>query len=288
MDNGQNGGVVVPTRAGRPTAQAPTGLGDAATIANAVQIGRATLYLGDCRDILPTLGKVDAVIADIPYGTTNAPWDKAIPFADMWAAIEHVVERETPVALFGAEPFSSALRMSNPKRFKYDWVWSKPKATGFLNAKKQPLRAHELVSIFAAGQARYYPQKTTGHARKTTFRGKHLQTAVYGEMSGDYHYDSTERYPRSVIEFTQDTQNSSEHDTQKPVALMAYLITTYSLPGQTVLDFTMGSGTTGIACLKEGRDFIGVEANPAIFDIACKRIEDAQRQGDMFIQGSTT
>lgn len=251
-----------------------------------VTIGRATLYNADCRDVLPTLSKVDAIIADIPYGTTNAPWDKAIPFADMWAAIGHVVERGTPVALFGAEPFSSALRMSNPRQFKYDWVWSKPKATGFLNAKKQPLRAHELVSIFAEGQARYYPQKTTGHPRKTTFRGKHLQTAVYGEMSDDYHYDSTERYPRSVIEFAQDTQNTSEHDTQKPVALMAYLVTTYSLPDQTILDFTMGSGTTGIACLKEGRGFIGVEADPAIFDIACKRIEDAQRQGDLFLEGA--
>lgn len=245
-------------------------------------IGRARLILADCREVLPTLPRVDAVIADIPYGTTNASWDKAIPFAEMWAALAHVVERETPVVLFGAEPFSSGLRMSNPKRFKYDWVWSKPKATGFLNAKKQPLRAHEIISVFAEGRARYFPQKTTGHPRKTTFRGKHLQTAVYGEMSGDYRYDSTERYPRSVIEFTQDTQNSSEHDTQKPVALMAYLVRTYSVPGDTVLDFTMGSGTTGIACLNEGRDFIGIEANPETFDIACKRIADAQRQGGLF------
>lgn len=239
------------------------------------QIGRATLHLGDCRDILPTLPKVDAVIADIPYGTTNAPWDSAIPFPEMWTALEHVTERGTPVALFGAEPFSSGLRMSNPKRFKYDWVWSKPKATGFLNAKKQPMRAHELISVFAEGQARYYPQKTTGHERKTTFRGKHLQTAVYGEMSGDYHYDSTERYPRSVIEFAQDTQNSSEHDTQKPVGLMMYLVATYSQPNETVLDFTMGSGTTGIACLQRGRNFIGVESDPKIFEIACRRIHEA-------------
>ena len=238
-------------------------------------IGRATLYLGDCREVLPTLRPVAAVIADIPYGTTNAPWDTAIPFPDMWAALAHVAERGTPLLLFGAEPFSSGLRLSNLKRFKYDWVWSKPKATGFLNAKKQPLRAHELISVFAEGQARYYPEKTTGHPRKKTFRGKHLQTAVYGEMSGDYYYDSTERYPRSVIEFAQDTQNSSEHDTQKPVELMRYLVRTYSQPGDTVLDFTMGSGTTGIACLQEGRDFIGVESDLAHFETACRRIEDA-------------
>lgn len=110
-------------------------------------IGRATLYLGDCLDVLPTLGKVDAVIADIPYGTTKAQWDSAIPFTDMWAALEHVVKRGTPIALFGAEPFSSGLRMSNASRFKYDWVWSKPNAKGFLNARKQPLRAHEIIRV---------------------------------------------------------------------------------------------------------------------------------------------
>lgn len=251
-----------------------------------VTIGRAKLYLGDCRDVLPRLGLIDAVIADIPYGTTNAAWDRAIPFAEMWAALKFVSDRETPIVLFGAEPFSSGLRLSNPRLFKYDWIWSKPKATGFLNAKLQPLRAHETISVFAEGRARYYPEKTTGHQRKTTFRGKHLQTAVYGEMAGDYYYDSSERYPRSVIEFAQDTQNSSEHDTQKPVGLMAYLVRTYSQADDTVLDFTMGSGTTGIACHLEGRKFIGIENNPETFDIACKRIEEAQRQGDLFLEGA--
>lgn len=239
------------------------------------QIGRATLYLGDCRDILPTLPKVDAVIADIPYGTTRARWDAVIPFDQMWQALGHVTAPHVPVALFGMEPFSSLLRVSNLARFRFDHVWHKPKGTGFLNAKRQPLRCHEFISVFSEKAPAYYPQKTSGHERKKTFRGKHLQTAVYGKMAGDYHYDSTERYPRSVITFSSDTQNTSVHDTQKPVALMDYLIRTHAQAGQTVLDFTMGSGTTGVAALQAGRNFIGVENDPDHFKTACERIRDA-------------
>lgn len=245
-------------------------------------IGSATLYLGDCREVLPALPKVGAVITDPPYGTTQCSWDAVIPYEDMWLAVNHVVARGTPVVLFGSEPFSSLLRCSNIKQFKYDWIWDEPKGTGFLNAKKQPLRGHEVISVFCDGPPRYFPQKTSGHQRKTTFRAAHLQTDVYGEMSGDYHYDSTERYPRSVLTFSSDTQNSSVHPTQKPVALMQYLVRTYTLPGECVLDFTMGSGTTGVSALIEGRSFIGVESDPDYFDIACRRIEDAQRQGRMF------
>lgn len=240
-----------------------------------VTIGRARLICGDCLRVLPTLQPVDLVLADPPFGTTAAPWDKIIPFGEMWDAIDHVTERGTPVLLCAAEPFASHLRLSNKRHFKHDWIWHKPKATGFLNAKKRPLVAHEVLCLFGKGQVRYYPQKTTGHERKKTFRAAHLQTAVYGEMSGDYHYDSTERYPRSVVEFKQDTQNSSEHATQKPVGLMAYFLRTYSQPGETVLDFTMGSGTTGVAALQEGRFFIGIEKDPAIFATAVSRIRSA-------------
>ena len=238
-------------------------------------IGRARLILGDCRDILPTLGKVDAVIADIPYGTTRARWDAIIPFDEMWAAIRTVASGSCPIALFGMEPFSSLLRVSNLRQFRFDHIWHKPKGTGFLNANRQPLRCHEFISVFGERAPAYYPQKTTGHPRKTTFRGKHLQTNVYGHMAGDYHYDSTERHPRSVVEFSSDTQNSSEHDTQKPVLLMEYLVRSHSREGETVLDFTMGSGTTGIAALRSGRAFIGVESDPDIFEVACRRIADA-------------
>lgn len=245
-------------------------------------IGKATLYLGDCRDVLPALGRVDAVIADIPYGTTRCSWDAVIPFAEMWTAIASVTTRGTPIVLFGAEPFSSALRMSNLRQFKYDWIWHKPKGTGFLNAKRQPLRKHEIVSVFCEGQSVYNPQKTTGHERKRTFRGKHLQTEVYGHMAGDYHYDSTERYPGSVLTFSSDTQNSSLHRTQKPVALMEYLIATYSRPGETILDFTMGSGTTGVAALRQGRRFIGVESDHEIFAVAADRLRAEVCDGPLF------
>jgi site-specific DNA-methyltransferase (adenine-specific) len=248
------------------------------------RIGRARLILGDCRDVLPTLGKVNAVVTDPPYGTTRARWDAVIPFDEMWAAVSTVTGPNSPVVLFGSEPFSSLLRCSNLKQFRYDWIWHKPKATGFLNAKRQPLRGHETISVFSEGAAIYYPQKSQGHPRKTTFRNRNLQTNVYGNMKDDYRYDSTERYPHSVLSFSSDTQNTSEHDTQKPVALMAYLVSTYSSPNEIVLDFTMGSGTTGVACALQGRRFIGVEIDPVFFDIACRRIEEAQKQGDLFVE----
>jgi len=246
-------------------------------------IGLATLYLGDCRDVLPSIVRVAAVIADPPYGSTQCAWDAIIPLEEMWTALATVSGRNVPVVLFGTEPFSSTLRLSRLRQFKYDWIWDKPKGTGFLNAKKQPLRGHEIISVFCDGSPPYYPQKTLGHERKTTFRAAHLQTDVYGQMSGDYHYDSTERYPRSVLTFSSDTQNSSVHPTQKPVSLLRYLVRTYSKPGETVLDFTMGSGTTGVACQLEGRNFIGIERDPDYFATACERIEEAQRQGDMFV-----
>lgn len=246
-------------------------------------IGDCTLYLGDCLEVLPALGKVDAVLTDPPYGTTQCSWDAIIPFDAMWGALAEVVGKGTPIVLFGAEPFSSLLRASNLGQFKYDWIWDKPKGTGFLNAKKQPLRGHETISVFCDGAPPYFPQMSSGHVRKVSFRGKHLQTDVYGEMAGDYSYDSTDRYPRSVLTFSSDTQNSSFHTTQKPVALMEYLVLTYAERGATILDFTMGSGTTGVACVKQGRKFIGIESDAKHFESACSRIRAAHAQPDFFV-----
>lgn len=250
------------------------------------KIGSQTLILGDCMSVMPEIGKFDAVLTDPPYGTTQCPWDAVIPFDAMWEALSACVSANTPVLLFGSEPFSSLLRASNLRRFKYDWIWDKPKATGFLNAKKQPLRGHEIVSVFYERQCAYYPQKTKG-VRKQTFRGKHLQTDVYGEMRGDYAYDSDERYPNSVITFSSDTQNISFHPTQKPVGLLEYLLKTYTLPGQTVLDFTMGSGTTLVACQKLGRAGTGIEIDPEYWTIACERVHKAWQEPDIFIQSPT-
>ena len=246
------------------------------------RIGGQRLILGDCLAVMPTLGRFNAVVTDPPYGTTQCAWDAVIPFSAMWDAISGCVRAETPVLLFGSEPYSSFLRASNLPQFKYDWIWDKPKATGFLNAKKQPLRGHEVISVFYERQCAYHPQKTKG-VRKHTFRGKHLQTDVYGQMRGDYAYDSDERYPNSVITFPSDTQNSSFHPTQKPVGLMEYLVDTYTRSGQSVLDFTMGSGTTLVACQRLGRMGTGIEIDPEYWAVACRRVEEATRQPDLFI-----
>lgn len=245
-------------------------------------IGGCRLLLGDCREIMPTLGRFDAVIADVPYGTTRCAWDAVIPFDAMWKALQPIRRRETPVVIFGSEPFSSLLRTSNLKEFRYDWIWHKPKGTSFLNAKRRPMVCHEKISVFAAGAPRYFPQKTSGHPRKVSHRGKHLQTDVYGHMA-QYNYESTERYPRSVLEYSSDTQSSSFHPTQKPVGMMEYLVKTYATEGEAVLDFTMGSGTTGVACVKLGRKFTGIEIDPSYFEIACKRIREAYAEPGLFV-----
>lgn len=230
------------------------------------------LHLGDCLQVLPHLSKVDLVLADIPYGKTQCKWDSILPLDEMWKALDYVRSNNTAIVLFGCEPFSSALRMSNIKEFKYDWIWDKPKGTGFLNARKQPMRNHEIISVFYRKQCNYYPQKTANHRVRESFRSKQMQTDVYGDMKNDYKYKSTTRYPRSVQTFSTDTQNSSLHPTQKPVELMEYLIKTYTTEGQVVLDFTMGSGTTGIAALNAKREFIGIESNIEYFRKAENRI----------------
>lgn len=235
------------------------------------------LYNGDCLEIMPTIedGSVDMVLCDLPYGTTACKWDSVIPFEPLWREYRRLVRRNSAIVLTACQPFTSALVASNYKAFKYDVVWDKVKGTGFLNAKKRPMRNHESVLIFSFGRIPYNPQMTSGHERKTTFRAKHLQTDVYDAMANDYHYDSTDRYPRSVITISTDTQNSSLHPTQKPVALMEYFILTHTKPGDTVLDNTMGSGTTGVACRNTGRNFIGIERDAEYFAIAERRINGA-------------
>jgi len=232
------------------------------------------ILLGDCLDLMDTLedGSVDFLLADLPYGTTQAKWDAVIPFDELWPRIHRVVKPNGAIVLFGAEPFSSEMRLSNKKYFKYDWVWDKVKGTNFLNAKKQPMRNHEIISVFYREQCTYNPQKTQGHVRKTTTRRKHHQTSVYGHMGQDNSYDSTDRYPRSILEFSTDTQISALHDTQKPVALCRYLIRTYSNPGELVLDITAGSGTTAIAAIEEYRDYVVMEKDPDNYDVMVNRI----------------
>lgn len=221
-----------------------------------------------------TSGSIDMILCDLPYGSTQCKWDIIIPFEPLWQQYERVIKPNGAILLFGAEPFSSYLRLSNINLFKYDWIWDKIKGTGFLNAKKQPMRNHEIISVFYKNQCLFNPQKTYGHVNKKTFRAKHLQTEVYGNMANNYHYESTERYPRSIQEFSTDTQNSSLHPTQKPVALCEYLIRTYTNEGETVLDNCIGSGTTAIACDNTSRNFIGIEKDEQYVAIANERISN--------------
>ena len=231
------------------------------------------LMNGDCLELMQYLadGSVDMVLCDLPYGTTQNKWDAVIPFDQLWAEYRRVCRGA--IVLTAAQPFTSALVMSNPGLFKYQWVWEKSVATNFLNAKKQPLRNHEDVLVFYAEQPTYNPQMVPGE-RKTS-RRVGTKTANYGKADKETFYDSTERYPLSVQRFGSRIDGAALHPTQKPVALMEYLIRTYTNEGDTVLDNTMGSGTTGVACANTGREFIGIERDPEYFRIASERIDAA-------------
>tara|TARA_R110001599_G_scaffold346472_1_gene571829 strand:- start:193 stop:945 length:753 start_codon:yes stop_codon:yes gene_type:complete len=217
---------------------------------------------------------VDVIICDPPYGTTQCKWDSVIPLDKMWERLNKLIKPNGAIVLFGAEPFSSALRMSNIKNYKYDWVWVKEQGTGFLNSKKQPLRNNEQVSLFYRKQPSYNPQMREGFKPYKTKKGG--LTDNYNKDSSDNvttESDGT-RYPLNTLNFNRD--KNTVHPTQKPVALMEYLIKTYTNEGETVLDFTMGSGTTGVACVNTNRNFIGIEMDDKYFEIASERIQDAQ------------
>ncbi len=236
-----------------------------------------TLHLGDCLDVLKTIpdASIDLILADLPYGTTMCHWDSVIPMDKLWPEYKRVIKPAGAIVLTAMQPFSSMLVASNPSMFKYEWIWEKGNATGFLNAKRQPLRAHESVLVFYSKQPIYNPQMTVGHKRKTAKR-KTVDSECYGKAIQLTEYDSTERYPRSVQFFSSDKQRASYHATQKPVALMEFLIRTYTNVGDMVLDNAMGSATTGVACLRSGRKFIGIENDESIFVEASDRMKLSQ------------
>jgi len=229
------------------------------------------LRLGDCLEILPTIpsGSVDLVLCDLPYGTTQNKWDSVIPLDRLWAEYWRVVKPNGAVVLTAQPPFDKVLGASCIRHMKYEWIWEKPKATGHLNAKKQPMKAHENALVFYRQQCTYNPQKTEGEPYKPNGGASKLDN--YGSFSAVREgSEDGSRYPRSVLRFKHET--NPVHPTQKPVALMEYLIRTYTNPQETVLDNTMGSGTTGVACRNTGRDFIGIERDPGYFAIAEQRI----------------
>ncbi len=235
------------------------------------------LIQGDCLsklNIIPS-GTVDMVLADPPYGTTSCKWDSVISLPEMWHQLKRVIKPNGAIILMSQTPFDKVLGCSNLEMLRYEWIWEKPAATGFFNAKKMPLKAHENILVFYQKLPTYNPQKTTGHKRKTAGR-KEIGSEVYGKGVKKTNYDSTDRYPRSVQLVSKGSKLNGLHPTQKPVDLMRYLIETYTDKGDVVLDFAMGSGTTGVAALNCDRSFIGIELDEGYFKIADQRIKAAQ------------
>ena len=239
------------------------------------------LRKGDCLEIMDKLIEegvgVDAIICDPPYGTTACKWDSIIPFEAMWSRLNKLIKPNGAIVLFGSEPFSSLLRVSNLKNFKYDWVWDKHIPRNFINAKIMPMNKHEMISVFSKDKINYYPQMTLRDkpVKVKNYAKKHKDStyALNTEGSNDKEYIYTHRNPDTIITDKWEANKGKQHPTQKPVALMEYLIKTYTNENELVLDFTMGSGTTGVACKNLNRKFIGIELDENYFNIAKDRIE---------------
>ena len=234
------------------------------------------LMQGDCLELMQEIpdGSVDMILCDLPYGTTTCKWDDVIPFDKLWEQYNRIIKENGVVALFGREPFSSYLRISNIKNYRYDWIWEKSLCSNFLNIKKQPTFNYENVCIFYKKQPTYNPQMRSGnpYTYKAKERKSRQQSTINNKQREIVNIGI--RYPKNII-FFGNGNNKNKHPTQKPVPLLEYLIKTYTNQGETVLDNCMGSGSTGVACVNTGRDFIGIELDKGYFDIAKKRIEDA-------------
>lgn len=231
------------------------------------------LINGDCIKEMAHIpdASVDAIITDPPYGTTQCKWDSVLPFESMWKELKRIIKPNGAIVLFGSEPFSSALRMSNIKQYKYDWIYVKSMVQNFLNVKKQPLRNNECISVFYKKQCVYNPQMRAGDPY-ITCRGKSGNSISSDKnITNGGHITITNglRYPLSVMAKVK--PDTGLHPTQKPVELIEYLIKTYTNEGETVLDFAMGSGTTGVACKNLNREFIGIELDKEYFNIAKNR-----------------
>jgi site-specific DNA-methyltransferase (adenine-specific) len=237
------------------------------------------LMQGDCLEKMKDIPdkSIDMILCDLPYGTTACKWDTIIPFEPLWEQYKRVIKPNGAIVLTASQPFTSALVMSNPKMFKYDWVWEKSRVTGVLNAKRQPLRTKEDVLVFSINTPVYNPQGTykcnkqtgTGVARDGS---QGLATGKITQTSNGKYRQTVTGYPRNIIRIP--SEGRTKHPTQKPVALFEYLIKTYTNEGDLVLDNCMGSGTTGVACKNLNRNFIGIELDPDYFKIAEKRINE--------------
>jgi DNA modification methylase len=247
------------------------------------------LMHGDCLELMKQIPdqSIDLILTDPPYGTTASPWDVVIPFEPMWAELKRLIRPNRAVVLFGAEPFSSRLRLSNLEWYKYDWKWHKNRPVGFVNAKLKPLKAYEDIMVFSDGKTSngnannmiYNPQglvKLPEPIRGTRSKSSHGENDYYRPSHNKGYTQEWTNYPTDVLEVNERGEGKKVHPTQKPVTLMEYLIQTYSNPGEIVLDFTMGSGSTGVAAVNTNRNFIGIEQSDLHFATAKSRIEEAQ------------
>lgn len=230
------------------------------------------LIHGDCLEIMKAIPdkSIDLVLTDPPYGVTGCKWDTVIPFDQMRKELKRIRNASAAIVLFGSEPFSSTMRLSNIDEFKYDWVWKKKNPSNYLDAKRRPLGNTEQISVFGNGKIKYFPQGLKALGKLQSYQDK-----TAGRMIGQVGAKRIQRvqeftnYPRTVLEFSKQT---GYHTSQKPVPLLEYLIKTYTLECETVLDFTMGSGSTGVACKNLNRKFIGIEKDENYFQIAKERI----------------
>lgn len=236
---------------------------------------KTQLLLGDCLDIMKEIpsGSIDAIITDPPYGTTACKWDSVIDFHLMWEQLNRIIKPNGAIVLFGSEPFSSALRMSNIKNYKYDWIWEKEQGTGFARSKKQPLRKHEIISVFYKSQPYYDCQgemleKIKKIKRKANSNNNSDSDSLANSEDRISIY--THKTKHTILRYNRD---KGVHPTQKPVLLMEHLIKTYTKENETILDFTMGSGSTGVACKNTNRNFIGIEMDENFYNISKQRIK---------------
>ena len=230
------------------------------------------LHLGDCLNILPTLpdDSIDMVMVDLPYGTTACKWDSIIPLDFLWEQYNRICKKNAAMLFTSAQPFTTTLASSNINNFRYEWIWEKPQGTNPMNAKVMPLKSHENILVFYRSKPTYNPQMWYS----TPYSGFSSDTSKIGEVYGNQqskHRDNPEgsRYPKTVLKFKQE---KGLHPTQKPVGLMEYLIKTYTNEGDTILDNTMGSGTTGVACVNCNRSFVGIEMDKKYYQISKERI----------------
>lgn len=237
------------------------------------------LYQGDCLEVMAGLPaqSVNAIICDPPYGTTACKWDSVIPLEPMWTQLKRLIKPRGAIVLFGSQPFTSALVMSNPKWYRHEWIWNKPKGTNFANCAREPMREHEHILVFSPGKWTYNRQmevrKGSGLERIKYPRRDFGASDNYGKMTPQVRTEIAEmRVPSSVQKFNNET---GLHPTQKPLALLEYLVKTYTNEDDLCLDFTMGSGTTGAACANTGRRFIGIERDDHYFSVAQQRIATA-------------